>query len=406
LVVFKKWIASRKGAINELGGGHKTLFLVNRGGAMLKKRMVMGIKKCRQCGKEITSKVVKCPHCGASQFLRVFFDSAVYRNNNHQQVSNGLDYKDVAPIEEELAIVRLGYKVEKIPASEIHENSETYQGLLALALENKSYTREVGFSEAKVEERKPKEANLISNIDNALRIRPKRDLLRSQLHYVENAYIRMAVKDSGLHYKTSRHKGQRSIHIWLLNKSDNAYYVDPNDFTMVGLNNHSYHYDGGTFLAVDLQPGTKTSGYLYFPTTLKPKRLNLIRNADNALRIRPKRDLPRSQLHYVENAYIRMAVKDLGLHYKTSRHKGQRSIHVWLLNKTHKAYHVDPNDFTMVGLNNHSYHYDGGTFLAVTLQPGTKTSGYLYFPTTLKPKRLVFDNLWAVRISSDFPVRG
>ena len=365
----------------------------------------MGIKKCRQCGKEISSKVVKCPHCGTSQFLRVFFDSAVYRNNNYQQGSNELDYKDVAAIEEELAIVRLGYKVEKIPASKIHENSETYQGLLALALENKRYKREVGFCEAKVEERKLKEANLISKVDNALRIRPKNDLLKSQLHYVENAYIRMAVKDLGLHYKTYKHKGQRTIHVWLLNKTHKAYHVDPNDFTMVGLNNHSYHYDGGTFLAVDLQPGTKTSGYLYFPTTSKPKGLNLIRNANNALRIRPKNDLLKSQLYYVENAYIRMAVKDLGLHYKTYKHKGQRTIHVWLLNKTHKAYHVDPNDFTMVGLNNHSYHYDGGTFLAVDLQPGTKTSGYLYFPTTSKHKRLVFDNLRAVRISRDFPIR-
>ena len=100
-----------------------------------------------------------------------------------------------------------------------------------------------------------------------------------------------------------------------------------------------------------------------------------------------------------------MAVKDSGLHYKTYKHKGQRSIHVWLLNKNHKSYHVDPNDFTMVGLNNHSYHYDGGTFLAVNLQPGTKTSGYLYFPTTSEPKRLVFDNLRAVRISRDFPIR-
>lgn len=138
------------------------------------------------------------------------------------------------------------------------------------------------------------------------------------------------------------------------------------------------------------------------------------RNIDSALRIRPKNKkfmnlnykLLEEELHYYDgNAYIKMAVYDSGLHYETYSGERQRALYVYIKNTSSKAYHVNPNHFTMVGVDNYSYHYDGGTFPAVDLQPGTETKGSLYFPTTSKPKRLVCDNLSAGRISRDFPIR-
>jgi tetratricopeptide (TPR) repeat protein len=105
------------------------------------------------------------------------------------------------------------------------------------------------------------------------------------------------------------------------------------------------------------------------------------------------------------NALIQMAVQDKGIHTESYTYERKRSLYVWIKNTSSSAYHVNPNDFTMVGLDGYSYHYDGGGFPAVDLQPGTQTRGFLYFPTTSKPKKLICDNLRVGTISRTFPVR-
>ncbi|MCK4223786.1 MAG: tetratricopeptide repeat protein [candidate division Zixibacteria bacterium] len=105
------------------------------------------------------------------------------------------------------------------------------------------------------------------------------------------------------------------------------------------------------------------------------------------------------------NALIQMAVQDKGIHTESYTYERKRSLYVWIRNTSSSAYHVNPNHFTMVGLDGYSYHYDGGSFPAVDLQPGTQTRGFLYFPTTSKPKKLICDNFRAGTISRTFPVR-
>lgn len=105
------------------------------------------------------------------------------------------------------------------------------------------------------------------------------------------------------------------------------------------------------------------------------------------------------------NDYVKMAVEDWGTITEDYSYQEKRSLQVWIYNTSSYVYHVNPNHFTMVGIDGYSYHYDGGDFPAVDLQPGTKTSGSLLFATRSEPRKLIYNNSRVGTISREFPVR-
>lgn len=108
-------------------------------------------------------------------------------------------------------------------------------------------------------------------------------------------------------------------------------------------------------------------------------------------------------LFFEGNSYVKMALKDNGIYTENYSYKQKRSIYVWIFNTSDKVYHVNPLYFTMIGNDGYSYRYDGGDFPAIDLQPGTKTSGKLYFYTISKPKKIIFDSFQAGKIERIFP---
>jgi len=67
--------------------------------------------------------------------------------------------------------------------------------------------------------------------------------------------------------------------IWIKNKSGKVRHANPNHFTLVTVGNRSLSVSsdsyslGNYFDAVDLQPGTETSGAIIFDTWEKQKKL-------------------------------------------------------------------------------------------------------------------------------------
>ena len=69
------------------------------------------------------------------------------------------------------------------------------------------------------------------------------------------------------------------LHVWIKNKSNERRHANPGYFTLVTVRNRSFSVSSetyglsGYFDAVDLQPGTETSGKIIFDTWDKPKKL-------------------------------------------------------------------------------------------------------------------------------------
>jgi len=67
--------------------------------------------------------------------------------------------------------------------------------------------------------------------------------------------------------------------VWIKNVSDKVRHANPNNFTLVTIAGQSFSVStktyrlGRCFDAVDLQPGTETSGAIIFDTYDKPKKL-------------------------------------------------------------------------------------------------------------------------------------
>jgi len=120
----------------------------------------------------------------------------------------------------------------------------------------------------------------IAKSKRALEILPdskeaKSILLETQIQYLRcskgNSELEMSIQILG--YKPLR------LHVWIKNKSKEVRHANPNYFTLVTVKNRSLSVSTETyglsnyFDAVDLQPGTKTGGYLIFDTWEKPKKL-------------------------------------------------------------------------------------------------------------------------------------
>lgn len=120
-----------------------------------------------------------------------------------------------------------------------------------------------------------------------------------------------------------------------------------------------------------------------------------------------KYKLDKERLYFYEgNQNVKMIVEDLGTSTRDYDYQSLRRIMVCIKNVSSSyVFHVNPNDFTLVSADRRSFHYDGGTFQAVDLQPGTKTCGELHFPTIAKPLTIIFDDMNAGSIERTFPIR-
>jgi len=89
--------------------------------------------------------------------------------------------------------------------------------------------------------------------------------------YEGDNQIKMAVKI--LEYQPLK------LHVWIKNVSSEVRHANPNCFTLVTVTGRSYSHSSETyglssyFDAVDVQPGTETSGRIIFDTYDKPKKL-------------------------------------------------------------------------------------------------------------------------------------
>jgi hypothetical protein len=120
---------------------------------------------------------------------------------------------------------------------------------------------------------------------------------------------------------------------------------------------------------------------------------------------RASRILLRAQLNKLScfegNDQIMMAVEIQ--QYKPLR------LYVRIKNVSSVVRHANPGYFTLISIpgNSHSvssYTYDLSRFFdAVTLQPGTETSGSIIFNTLDKPKKLVYSEIMGTSISREFP---
>jgi len=120
----------------------------------------------------------------------------------------------------------------------------------------------------------------INLFKNALRVFPDSKEIKSYLQAAQikelgcsegNNEIQMAIQIVNYQPLT--------LHVWIENKSNKVRHANPNYFTLVTVKNMSlshstktYEYSG-YFDAVDLQPGTTTSGIIVFDTYDKPKKI-------------------------------------------------------------------------------------------------------------------------------------
>jgi hypothetical protein len=120
----------------------------------------------------------------------------------------------------------------------------------------------------------------IAKIESALKILPSSKkgqalLLKASLDklrcYQGNNQVQMAIQIKD--YQPLR------LHVWIKNVSGDVRHANPNHFTLVTVDGRSYSVSTETyglysyFDAVDLQPGTETSGDIMFDTYSKPKKL-------------------------------------------------------------------------------------------------------------------------------------
>jgi tetratricopeptide (TPR) repeat protein len=120
----------------------------------------------------------------------------------------------------------------------------------------------------------------ISKIEYALKVLPsskkaKEILQKASLNklrcYQGNGQVLMAIQIQD--YEPLK------LHVWIKNVSSAVRHANPNHFTLVTVDGRSYSVSTKTyglssyFDAVDLQPGTETSGNIVFDTYAKPKKL-------------------------------------------------------------------------------------------------------------------------------------
>lgn len=120
----------------------------------------------------------------------------------------------------------------------------------------------------------------INKSQQALRVLPNSKEAQTYLLEAQINKLRCAEGNSELEMSIQI-QGYRplKLHVWIKNKSNEVRHANPNYFTLITVGNRSLSVSSDTyglsnyFDAVDLQPGTETSGAIIFDTFEKPKNL-------------------------------------------------------------------------------------------------------------------------------------
>jgi tetratricopeptide (TPR) repeat protein len=120
----------------------------------------------------------------------------------------------------------------------------------------------------------------ISKSQQALRVLPNSKEAQTYLLEAQINKLRCAEGNSELEMSIQiLSYSPLKLNVWIKNKSKEVRYANPNYFTLVTVSDRSFSVSSETyglsryFDAVDLQPGTETSGAIIFDTSAKPKKL-------------------------------------------------------------------------------------------------------------------------------------
>lgn len=192
--------------------------------------------------------------------------------------------------------IELYDKAKGVSGKEYKKNYDLYLELQKLNPDKKIYSKKITYYRKKLAEQKYIQAkkyfnkkkpfrselkNALANIDMAIKLNGnqkkyrqiKTRLINAQLLFYEgNDRIKMAVRNDGL--TTGKTGGQRKLYVWVKNTGSSPLYINVEYFTLIGTNNKKYKYNNcSRELLVSLQPGKSTQGYLYFYTSVRPKKL-------------------------------------------------------------------------------------------------------------------------------------
>ena len=203
---------------------------------------------------------------------------------------------EIRPLKNYLEEIRSAESVKKIPDDNYEKKYEAYSRLVKLNAQNEFYR-------AKMEEFRLKYADneymkalgyyrkgskdpamldkAIKTVKTSVSLIPgdskyqglRVTLVKAKLLFYEgNDKIAMAVRDEGMGKRLF--SDQRKISVWILNKSQEAVYINVQYFTMLGKNGIKYTYnDTGSKLSGRINPGEQTWGELYFRTSASPAKL-------------------------------------------------------------------------------------------------------------------------------------
>jgi len=229
-----------------------------------------------------------------------------------------MDRYDIPLLKEELSDLKKYFKeielfdkVKWVSGKEYEKNYGLYLELQKLNPDNKLYSKKIKYYQKKFADQQYLQAknyfnkkkpyrselkNASAAIDIAIDLngaqkkysKIRNRLINAELLFYEgNDRIKMAVRNDGL--TTGKTGGQRKLYVWIKNTGSSPFYVNVEYFTLVGRNNKKYKYNNcSRELLVNLQPGEATQGYLYFYTSVKPKKLIFSHiNVGTVLRVFP-----------------------------------------------------------------------------------------------------------------------
>ncbi len=215
---------------------------------------------------------------------------------------------DIASLESDLDEIKAYYKeirllrkAKRLPGSQYEANYKIYAKLAKLNPSKRFYKKKEAYYKAKYNEKraedkyrearnyfklkKPYQADLksaLSAINEAIKLGKKKKiyknlrykLIKAKLHFFEgNNRVEMAVRDEGI-IKRGSLGGQRRLYVWIKNVWSEPFYVNVDFFTLVDTKGRKYGYNTcSKGLVKSIKPGEQASGYLYFYTTAKPRKL-------------------------------------------------------------------------------------------------------------------------------------
>ncbi|MBW1893362.1 MAG: hypothetical protein JRI91_06660 [Deltaproteobacteria bacterium] len=214
-----------------------------------------------------------------------------------------MDRYDIPLLKDELSDLKKYFKeielfdkVKWVSGKEYEKNYGLYLELQKLNPDNKLYLKKIKYYQKKFADQKYLQAknyfnkkkpyrselkNALTAIEMAIDLngaqkkylKIKSRLINAELLFYEgNDKIKMAVRNDGL--TSGRTGGQRKLYVWIKNTGSSPFYVNVEYFILVGRNNKKYKYNNcSRELLANLQPGEATQGYLYFYTSVKPKKL-------------------------------------------------------------------------------------------------------------------------------------